>query len=98
MSVETCSGAIFASLHTGETANHACQHFLQAFTFLGAPQEIKTNNGHIQLKNYSHFKWIGVFAILLVFHTLPRVNIERTQQTLKCILDKQKGGVTQATP
>ncbi|NXB65050.1 POK7 protein, partial [Struthidea cinerea] len=45
VSVDTFSGAVFASLHTGETAKHARQHFLQAFASLGVPQEIKTDNG-----------------------------------------------------
>ncbi|NWI75799.1 POK19 protein, partial [Dryoscopus gambensis] len=43
--VDTFSGSLFASVHTGETANHACQHFLQAFASLGVPQEIKTDDG-----------------------------------------------------
>ncbi|NXB59758.1 POK7 protein, partial [Struthidea cinerea] len=45
VSVDTFSGAVFASLHTEETMKHACQHFLQAFASLGIPQEIKTDNG-----------------------------------------------------
>ncbi|NXY38947.1 POK25 protein, partial [Pomatorhinus ruficollis] len=45
VSVDTFSGAVFASLHTGETAQHACRHFLQAFASLGVPQEVKTDNG-----------------------------------------------------
>ncbi|NXM48309.1 POK7 protein, partial [Gymnorhina tibicen] len=45
VSVDTFSGAVFASVHAGETATHACQHFLQAFTSLGVPQEIKADNG-----------------------------------------------------
>ncbi|KFO54023.1 hypothetical protein N302_03683, partial [Corvus brachyrhynchos] len=47
LSVDTFSfsNAVFASVHTGETANHMCQHFLQAFACLGVPQEIKTDNG-----------------------------------------------------
>ncbi|NXI82343.1 POK7 protein, partial [Rhipidura dahli] len=43
VSVETFSGAVFASLHVGETAKHACQHFTQAFALLGIPQEVKTD-------------------------------------------------------
>ncbi|NWV04314.1 POK7 protein, partial [Ptilonorhynchus violaceus] len=43
--VNTFLGAVFASLHTGETAKHARQHFLQAFASLDVPQEIKTDNG-----------------------------------------------------
>ncbi|NWV97757.1 POK7 protein, partial [Machaerirhynchus nigripectus] len=45
ISVDTFSGAIFASVYTGETASHTCQHFLQAFASLGVPQEIRTDNG-----------------------------------------------------
>ncbi|NXI75263.1 POK7 protein, partial [Rhipidura dahli] len=42
VSVDTFSGAVFASLYLGETARHALQHFLQAFASLGIPQKIKT--------------------------------------------------------
>lgn len=45
VSVDTFSNAIFASVHTGETAMHVCQHFSQAFSYLGVPQEVKTDNG-----------------------------------------------------
>lgn len=45
VSIDTFSNAVFASIHTGETAKHVCQHFLQAFSSLGVPQEIKTDNG-----------------------------------------------------
>ncbi|NXB61862.1 POK7 protein, partial [Struthidea cinerea] len=45
VSVDTFSGAVFASAHTGETASHACQHFLQALASLGVLQEIRTDNG-----------------------------------------------------
>lgn len=38
VSVDTFSGAVFASLHRGETGN-ACHHFLQAFASLGAPKK-----------------------------------------------------------
>ncbi|NXB25919.1 POK7 protein, partial [Rhagologus leucostigma] len=45
LSVDIFSNAVLASVHTGETASHACQPFLQAFASLGVPQEIKTDNG-----------------------------------------------------
>ncbi|NXB60838.1 POK7 protein, partial [Struthidea cinerea] len=45
VSVGTFSGAVFASLNTGERAKHARQHFLQAVASLGVPREIKTDNG-----------------------------------------------------
>lgn len=45
VSVSTFSEAVFTSLHAGETAKHACQHFLQAFTSLSVPEQIKIDNG-----------------------------------------------------
>ncbi|NXO21508.1 POK7 protein, partial [Cisticola juncidis] len=44
VSVHVSSGAGFASVHTGEMANHDCQHFLRAFVSLAVPQEVKTDN------------------------------------------------------
>ncbi|NWV99439.1 POK6 protein, partial [Machaerirhynchus nigripectus] len=45
VSIDTFSNAGFASVRTGETAVRVCQRFSQAFSCLGLPQEIKTNNG-----------------------------------------------------
>ncbi|NXI05457.1 POK7 protein, partial [Pachycephala philippinensis] len=45
VSVDRFPGVVFASVHTVKSANHACQHFLQAFASLGIPQKIKTDNG-----------------------------------------------------
>lgn len=45
MSVDAFSGAVFVSLHLGETANRVCQRFLQGFASLGVPQEVKRDNG-----------------------------------------------------
>lgn len=45
VSVDMFSNTVFASVYMGETAMHVCQHFSQAFCFLGIPQEIKTDNG-----------------------------------------------------
>ena len=44
VSTDTYSGMIFASHHTGETANHRVPHFKQAFAYMGLPH-IKTDNG-----------------------------------------------------
>ncbi|NWV03615.1 POK10 protein, partial [Ptilonorhynchus violaceus] len=45
VSVDTFSGAPFASCHTGETARNVCHHFLAAFASLGVPRQVKTDNG-----------------------------------------------------
>ncbi|NXI06449.1 POK25 protein, partial [Pachycephala philippinensis] len=44
VSIDTFSGAIFASAHEGEKAENVIKHFLQAFLSLGVLQEIKTDN------------------------------------------------------
>ena len=44
-SIDTFSGALFASCHTGESAKDVCRHFANAFAVLGIPTEIKTDNG-----------------------------------------------------
>lgn len=44
VSVNTFSGAVFASAHAGEKREHAAKHLLQAFSVLGVPKEIKMDN------------------------------------------------------
>ncbi|RMB92359.1 hypothetical protein DUI87_31234 [Hirundo rustica rustica] len=101
VSVDTFSGAVFASLHTGETAQHACRHFLQAFASLGVPQEIKTDNGPTYIgKVLDKFlkRW-GVHHTFGIPHPpTGQAIIERTHQTLKSLLDRQKRGEADATP
>ncbi|RLW11542.1 hypothetical protein DV515_00001832 [Chloebia gouldiae] len=46
VSIDTFSGAIFTSAHIGETDKDTIKHFLQAFSTLGIPQEIKTESQH----------------------------------------------------
>ncbi|NWZ74466.1 POK19 protein, partial [Acrocephalus arundinaceus] len=44
VSVDTFSGAVFASAHTGEKSRDAIKHLIQAFSFLGIPKVLKTDN------------------------------------------------------
>lgn len=44
VSVDTFSGAVFASAHAGEDTTHTIKHFLLAFATLGVPEQIKTDN------------------------------------------------------
>ena len=43
--IDTCSGFLFASLHTGEASKNVIDHCLQAFNAMGLPKLIKTDNG-----------------------------------------------------
>ncbi|RMC20034.1 hypothetical protein DUI87_00880 [Hirundo rustica rustica] len=44
VSIDTFSGAVFASAHTGEKAGDVIKHLIHAFSFLGIPKELKTDN------------------------------------------------------
>ncbi|RMB90791.1 hypothetical protein DUI87_32784 [Hirundo rustica rustica] len=41
VSVDTFSGAVFASAHAGEKTLDAIKHLIQAFSFMGIPKELK---------------------------------------------------------
>ncbi|RMC20169.1 hypothetical protein DUI87_01015 [Hirundo rustica rustica] len=45
VSVDTFSGAVYASDHTGEKSSDVMKHLIQAFSFLGIPKSIITDNG-----------------------------------------------------
>ena len=45
VSVDTYSGMPYTSVHSGETSTHVISHFLQAFSYMGLPKHIKTDNG-----------------------------------------------------
>ncbi|KFQ34505.1 hypothetical protein N332_02490, partial [Mesitornis unicolor] len=44
-SIDTFSGALFASCHAGEKARDVGKHLMHAFATLGIPSQIKTDNG-----------------------------------------------------
>lgn len=44
VSIDTFSGAVFASAHMDKKAKDVKRHFLLAFSTLGIPQTIKTDN------------------------------------------------------
>ena len=45
ISIDTYSGALHASALTGESAKNIQAHWFEAFSHLGQPQQIKTDNG-----------------------------------------------------
>ncbi|NWY22449.1 PO113 protein, partial [Aphelocoma coerulescens] len=95
LSVDTFSNAVFASVHTGETANHVCQHFLQAFASLGVPQEIKTDNGpaYTAQKTRQFLHLWGVDHTFGIPHSpTGQAIVEHAHGTWKHVLEKQKGG------
>ncbi|NXE79298.1 POK25 protein, partial [Cochlearius cochlearius] len=45
VTVDTYSAAVVASAHTGETSRDVIRHWQRAFSVLGIPLEVKTDNG-----------------------------------------------------
>jgi transposase InsO family protein len=45
VTLDTYSGVLFASAHTGETTKHALGYLLCAFATFGIPKSIKMDNG-----------------------------------------------------
>ena len=45
VSVDTYLGMIYASAHSEETSARVISRFLQAFSYMGLPKHVKTDNG-----------------------------------------------------
>ncbi|NWU27561.1 POK8 protein, partial [Dyaphorophyia castanea] len=92
VSVDTCSGAVFASAHAGKRALDAKKHLMHAFAVLGVPKQLKTDNGPAYTSSaFQHFlqKW-GVEHWTGIPHSpTGQAVIERTHQTLKLVLSRQ---------
>ncbi|NXY10458.1 PO113 protein, partial [Pteruthius melanotis] len=92
VSVDTFSGAVFASAHTGEKAGDAVKHLIQAFSVLGIPKSLKTDNGpSYKSKEFCSFlqQW-GVEHKTGIPHSpTGQAIVERTHQNLKRVLSQQ---------
>ena len=51
VSIDTASGVIFASLHTGEKARHVIVHCFEAWGAWSQPKELKTDNSPAYTSN-----------------------------------------------
>ncbi|NXF27448.1 POK19 protein, partial [Rhodinocichla rosea] len=93
VSVDTFSGAVFASPHPEETTQHTIKHFLLAFATLGVPKEIKTDNGPAytshKLKEFFS-EWGIAHKTGIPANPTGQSIVERTpHQTLKRVLNQQ---------
>jgi transposase InsO family protein len=51
VSIDTCSGIMFATPLTGEKASHVIQHCLEAWSAWGKPKILKADNGPAYVSN-----------------------------------------------
>lgn len=91
--IDTYSGFIFATLQTGEAAKHIIAHMLSAFSVLGYPQQLKTDNG----PGYTSTSFAQFCKSLNILHTTgipynPQGQgiVERAHRSLKFTIDKIK--------
>ncbi|RMC22032.1 hypothetical protein DUI87_02903 [Hirundo rustica rustica] len=93
VSVDTFSGAVFASAHTGEKAGDAIKHLIHTFSFMGIPRELKTDNGPAyksrELRSFLQ-QW-GVEHKTGIPHSpTGQAMVERTHGTIKRVLHQQQ--------
>ncbi|RMC17908.1 hypothetical protein DUI87_05577 [Hirundo rustica rustica] len=93
VSVDTFSGTVFASAHTGEKSLDAIKHLIQAFSFMGIPRELKTDNGlAYRSKEFCSFlqQW-GVEHKTGILHSpTGQAVVERTHRDIKRVLHQQQ--------
>ncbi|XP_053789323.1 uncharacterized protein LOC128782857 [Vidua chalybeata] len=101
VSVDTFSGAVFASTHTGEKTKDIIKHLYMAFSTLGVPKTIKTDNGPgFVSKQFMEFmqQW-GIDHITGIPHNPTGQSIvERKHQEIKKLLEQQKDSALTTSP
>ncbi|RMC20271.1 hypothetical protein DUI87_01117 [Hirundo rustica rustica] len=93
VSVYTFSGAVYASAHTGEKSSDAMKHLIQAFSFLGIPKSIKTDNGPTYTsKEFRSFlqQWGVEHKTGIPYSPTGQAIMERTHQNLKRVLNQHQ--------
>ncbi|RMB89343.1 hypothetical protein DUI87_34255 [Hirundo rustica rustica] len=93
VSVDTFSGTVFASAHTGKKSLDAIKHLIQAFSFMGIPKELKTDNGLVyRSREFCSFlqQW-GVEHKTGIPHSpTGQAVVERTHRDIKGVLHQQQ--------
>ncbi|XP_063008245.1 uncharacterized protein LOC134416013 [Melospiza melodia melodia] len=101
VSVDTFSGAIYASAHTGEKAADVQKHLLQAFAVLGIPRALKTDNGPAyvskELRSFLQ-QWGIVHKTGIPYSPTGQAMVERAHQSLKKTLSRQQPAMKVETP
>ncbi|RMC05656.1 hypothetical protein DUI87_17741 [Hirundo rustica rustica] len=101
VSVDTFSGAVYASAHTGEKSSDAMKHLIEAFSFLGIPKSIKTDNGPTYTsKEFRSFlqQWGVEHKTGIPCSPTGQAIVERTHQNLKRVLSQQHQSLKLETP
>ncbi|RMC14874.1 hypothetical protein DUI87_07050 [Hirundo rustica rustica] len=101
VSVDTFSGAVYASAHSGEKSNDAMKHLIQAFSFLDIPKSIKTDNGPTYTsKEFRSFlqQWGVEHKTGIPYSLTGQAIVERTHQNLTRVLSQQRQSLKSEIP
>ncbi|RMB93260.1 hypothetical protein DUI87_30382 [Hirundo rustica rustica] len=101
VSVDTFSGAVYASAHTGEKSSDAMKHLIWAFSFLGIPKSIKTDNGPTYTsREFRSFlqQWGIEHKTGIPYSLTGQAIVEGTHQNLKRLLSQQHQSLKLETP
>ncbi|RMC04249.1 hypothetical protein DUI87_19068 [Hirundo rustica rustica] len=101
VSIDTFSGAVFAFAHTGEKVGDVIKHLIHAFSFLGIPKELKTDNGpaYKSRELCSFLQQWGVEHKTGIPHSpTGQAMVERTHGTIKRVLHQQQQVLKTETP
>ena len=95
VSVDTCSGYIRASAHSGEAFVDVQNHLFSAFAAMGKPHKIKTDNGSAytckSCAEFCHRLRIE-HTTGIAYNSTGQAVVERAHLTLKQYLQKLKEG------
>ena len=100
ISINTYSGALHASALTGQSAKNIQAHWLEAFSHLGRPQQIKTDNGPGYLAHSTQVflqRW-NIQHKTGIYNTTGQAIVEQAHHTFKNLLKKQKRGSHESSP
>ena len=96
VSIDTCSGIMYASPLSGEKTCNVISHCLDAWAAWGKPAHLKTDNGPAYTSTYFHVlcKTMQVSHTTgLPYNTQGQGIVEMAHHTLKELLLKQKEGI-----
>ena len=95
ISINTYSGALHASALTGESAKNIQAHWLEAFSHLRWPQQIKTDNGPGCLAHSTQVflqRWNIQHKTGIPYNPTGQAIVEWAHHTFKNLLKEQKRG------
>jgi transposase InsO family protein len=96
VSIDTCSGIMYASPMSGEKTRNVISHCLDTWAAWGKPVNLKTDNGATYTSTYfqTFCKTMQVSHTTgLPYNPQGQGIVERAHRTLKELLQKQKEGI-----